>query len=71
MIAQRVVVIGEERRILADGTPQRILGDRDLLIQANPSAKHTFLPNSASSMRHLPAKPITILFVEFVELSPI
>ncbi len=34
-IAQRVVVIGEERRILADGTPTRILGDRELLIQAN------------------------------------
>jgi cobalt/nickel transport system ATP-binding protein len=35
IIAQRVVVIGEERRILADGTPESILGDRDLLIQAN------------------------------------
>ena len=35
VIAQRVVVIGEERRILADGTPDRILRDRELLIQAN------------------------------------
>jgi cobalt/nickel transport system ATP-binding protein len=35
IIAQRVVVIGEERRILADDTPENILGDRDLLIQAN------------------------------------
>jgi cobalt/nickel transport system ATP-binding protein len=35
IIAQRVVVIGEERRVLADGTPESILGDRDLLIQAN------------------------------------
>ncbi len=35
IIAQRVVVIGEERRILADGTPESILGDRDLLIEAN------------------------------------
>ncbi|HEY7414967.1 MAG TPA: ABC transporter ATP-binding protein [Ktedonobacteraceae bacterium] len=35
MIARRVVVIGEERRILADGTPEAILCNRDLLIQAN------------------------------------
>jgi len=35
LIATRVLVIGEERRVLADGTPERILGDRDLLIRAN------------------------------------
>ena len=35
IIAKRVVVIGEERRILADGTPRSILNDRDLLIRAN------------------------------------
>ncbi len=35
IIAQRVVVISEERRILAAGTPDHILRDRDLLIQAN------------------------------------
>lgn len=35
IIAQRVVVIGEERRVLADDTPESILGNRDLLIQAN------------------------------------
>ncbi|MEI7554566.1 ABC transporter ATP-binding protein [Candidatus Chlorohelix sp.] len=35
IISNRVVVIGEERRILADGTPEQILGDRDLLIKAN------------------------------------
>jgi cobalt/nickel transport system ATP-binding protein len=35
IIANRVVVIGEERRILADGTPADILHDRDLLICAN------------------------------------
>ncbi|QBD78548.1 ABC transporter ATP-binding protein [Ktedonosporobacter rubrisoli] len=35
IIAKRVVVIGEERRILADGTPAQILRDRDLLIRAN------------------------------------
>ncbi|MBE3561112.1 MAG: ABC transporter ATP-binding protein [Ktedonobacteraceae bacterium] len=35
LIAQRVIVIGEDRRVLADDTPERILGNRDLLIQAN------------------------------------
>jgi cobalt/nickel transport system ATP-binding protein len=35
IIANRVVVLGEEKRILADGSPERILGDRTLLIQAN------------------------------------
>lgn len=35
VIANRVVVIGEERRILADGTPDEILGDHDLLVRAN------------------------------------
>ncbi len=35
IIASRVIVIGEERRILADGTPEEILRDRDLLIRAN------------------------------------
>ncbi len=35
VIATRVIVIGEERRILADGTPKEILSDRDLLIRAN------------------------------------
>ena len=28
MIAERVVVLGEDRRILADGTGEEILGDR-------------------------------------------
>ncbi|HLG75391.1 MAG TPA: ABC transporter ATP-binding protein, partial [Ktedonobacteraceae bacterium] len=35
IIANRVVVIGEERRVLADGTPEQILSDRELLIRAN------------------------------------
>ena len=35
IIANRVVVIGEERRILADGSPMEILNDHELLIQAN------------------------------------
>jgi cobalt/nickel transport system ATP-binding protein len=35
IIAQRVLVMGEERRILADGTAETILNDRDLLLRAN------------------------------------
>ena len=35
VIADRVIVLGEDRRILADGSPEAILGDRDLLIRAN------------------------------------
>ena len=35
IIARRVVVMGEERRLLADGTPEEILGDRELLVRAN------------------------------------
>jgi len=35
IIAQRVVVIGEERRILADGSPEEILNDHELLVKAN------------------------------------
>jgi cobalt/nickel transport system ATP-binding protein len=30
-----VLVLGEERRVLASGTPDEILADRDLLIRAN------------------------------------
>lgn len=40
IIANRVIVIGEERRILADGTPAQILGDHKLLIQANLIHEH-------------------------------
>ncbi|HXZ04990.1 MAG TPA: ABC transporter ATP-binding protein [Ktedonobacteraceae bacterium] len=35
IIAKRVVVIGEERQILADGSPEEILNDHELLIKAN------------------------------------
>lgn len=40
VIASRVVVIGEERRILADGTPGNILCDHDLLVRANLIHEH-------------------------------
>ena len=39
-IADRVIVLGEERRVLADGTPEAILGDRDLLLRANLIHEH-------------------------------
>ncbi|WP_376796975.1 energy-coupling factor ABC transporter ATP-binding protein [Thermogemmatispora sp.] len=35
LIARRVIVLGEERRILADGQPEEILRDRALLVRAN------------------------------------
>jgi cobalt/nickel transport system ATP-binding protein len=35
IIANRVVVIGEDRRILADGSPDAILRDHALLVRAN------------------------------------
>jgi cobalt/nickel transport system ATP-binding protein len=40
LIANRVLVLGEERRVLASGTPDEILGDRDLLIRANLIHEH-------------------------------
>ncbi len=40
IIANRVVVIGEERRVLADGTPDEILSDHKLLIHANLIHEH-------------------------------
>ena len=40
LIAERVVVLGENRRVLADGKPADILADRDLLIRANLIHEH-------------------------------
>jgi cobalt/nickel transport system ATP-binding protein len=34
-IARRVIVLGEDRRVLASGTPEEILSDRSLLLAAN------------------------------------
>ncbi len=39
-IAQRVVVLGENRRVLADGSPQEILDDHELLLRANLIHEH-------------------------------
>jgi cobalt/nickel transport system ATP-binding protein len=40
IIAERVIVIGENRQILADGPPARVLEDRELLIAANLIHEH-------------------------------
>jgi cobalt/nickel transport system ATP-binding protein len=40
IIARRVVVLGENRKVLADGTPERVLGDDHLLIEANLIHEH-------------------------------
>jgi cobalt/nickel transport system ATP-binding protein len=40
LIANRVVVLGEERRVLESGTPEQILSDRGLLIRANLIHEH-------------------------------
>ena len=41
LIADRVVVLSEERRIIADGPPAAVLRDRDLLIKANLIHEHS------------------------------
>lgn len=40
LIADRVVVLSEEGRVVADGTPSAILADRELLIRANLIHEH-------------------------------
>jgi cobalt/nickel transport system ATP-binding protein len=40
IIADRVIVLGEDRRVLADGPTGSILADRDLLIRANLIHEH-------------------------------
>ena len=40
LIADRAVVLSEEGRVVADGTPSTILADRDLLVRANLIHEH-------------------------------
>jgi cobalt/nickel transport system ATP-binding protein len=40
LIADRVVVLSEQGRVVADGSPSAILADRDLLIRANLIHEH-------------------------------
>jgi len=40
VIADRVIVLGEDRRVMADATPQVVLSDRELLVRANLIHEH-------------------------------
>lgn len=55
LIADRVVVLGEERRVLADGAPGEILGDRDLLVRANLIHEHL---HEHGKVRHSHEHPV-------------
>ncbi|MGC8634813.1 MAG: energy-coupling factor ABC transporter ATP-binding protein [Candidatus Limnocylindrales bacterium] len=55
IIADRVVVLGEERKVLADGAPEAILADRDLLIRANLIHEHL---HQHGQLRHVHAHPV-------------
>lgn len=55
IIANRVIVIGEERKILADGPPAEILSDHQLLIRANLIHEHLHevgMPHGHSHLIH-------------------
>ena len=40
LIAERVVVLGEDRRVVADGSPEAVVADRALLLRANLIHEH-------------------------------
>jgi cobalt/nickel transport system ATP-binding protein len=42
-ISERAVVLGEDHRVLAEGSPTRVLRDHDLLLRANLIHKHEHL----------------------------
>ncbi|MGI8553120.1 MAG: hypothetical protein ACR2PL_20385 [Dehalococcoidia bacterium] len=53
LLADRVIVIGEERTILADGPPQEIRENTEVLIRANLIHEHLHLHGALShSHRH-------------------
>lgn len=54
IIADRVVVLGEDRRVLADGTPAAILEDLDLLVRANLIHEHL---HEHGALRHAHPHP--------------
>ncbi len=54
-IARRVVVLGEDRRVLADGAPEVILEDRELLLRANLVHEHL---HGHGSLRHTHPHPV-------------
>ena len=55
IIADRVVVLGEDRRVLVDGSPAAILADRDLLLRANLIHEHL---HEHAGVRHSHPHPI-------------
>jgi cobalt/nickel transport system ATP-binding protein len=55
IIADRVVVLGEDRRVLADGSPDVILNDRALLVRANLIHEHL---HEHGSLRHSHPHPV-------------
>jgi cobalt/nickel transport system ATP-binding protein len=55
LIAERVVVLGEDRRVLADGTPEEILDDRRLLLRANLIHEHL---HGHGAVRHAHPHPV-------------
>jgi cobalt/nickel transport system ATP-binding protein len=55
LIAERVVVLGEDRRVLADGPAEQILADRELLLRANLIHEHL---HGHGSVVHSHAHPV-------------
>ncbi len=58
IIAERVVVLGEDRRVLADGSPDVILDDRALLVRANLIHEHL---HEHGGLRHSHPHPVAEL----------
>ncbi len=58
IIADRVVVLGEDRRVLADGSPDVILDDRALLVRANLIHEHL---HEHGGLRHSHPHPVAEL----------
>lgn len=52
VIAERAVVLGEDRRVLADGRPEEILADEPLLLRANLVHKHLHVHADATHHVH-------------------
>ncbi len=52
-LARRVLVLGEDHRLIADGRPLEILGDRELLLRANLVHEHYHAHIHADGHEHL------------------
>ena len=51
VVADRVVVLGEDRKVLADGLPAEVLADRDMLVHANLVHEHEHI-HDGTTHRH-------------------